>query len=207
MLCIILTGNILHGEKKVGIKTGAGVIPFAWVDGTPSFLFHKTFTGRRAGLLVDFGGGSQSGETQYQTAAREFVEETDAMFFADSCNDDSDTRMQMKSQYQLMLQLIENTQSKHPQWCCRRVCVTDDKPRDWKTYFVKLDYRAPDDMNTAWAEDKNGRFKKQRELHWLTAEQLLDVFDNRPEALWKRVRELEGARAIVRAIAGAESTA
>ena len=186
----------------MGIKTGAGVIPFAWLDGTACFLFHKTFTGRRAGLLVDFGGGSQAGETQYQTAAREFIEETDAMFFADTLNGYKDMRIQMKPQYQLMLQLIENTQSKHPQWWCRRVRVTDDKPRDWKTYFVEVDYRAPDDINAAWAEDQDGRFKKRRELHWLTAEQLLDVFDNRPETLWKRVRELEGASAIVRAIAG-----
>ncbi len=185
----------------MGIKTGAGVIPFAWVDGTSCFLFHKTFTGRRAGLLVDFGGGSQAGETQYQTAAREFIEETDAMFLADSCNGDSDRRMQMKSQYQLMLQMIENTQSKHPQWWCRRASVTDDKPRDWKTYFVEVDYRNPDVMNSAWAADKNGRFKKQRELLWLTAEQLLDVFDNRPKTLWTRVRELEGASDVVRAIA------
>jgi len=186
----------------MGIKTGAGVIPFAWVDGTSCFLFHKTFTGRRAGLLVDFGGGSEAGETQYQTAAREFIEETEAMFFTDSCNDNRNTQMQMKSQYQLMLQMIENTQSEHPQWWCRRGSVTDDKPRDWKTYFVEVDYRVPDDMNAAWAEDNDGRFKKRRELLWLTAEQLLDVFDNRPESLWTRVRELEGASDIVRAIAG-----
>ena len=80
--------------------------------------------------------------------------------------------------------------------------MTDDKPRDWKTYFVELDYRAPDDMNAAWADDTHGRFKKRRELLWLTAEQLLDVFENRPDTLWKRVRELEGASHIVRAIAG-----
>ncbi len=191
----------------MGIKTGAGVIPFSWVDDTACFLFHKTFTGRRTGLLVDFGGGSQPGETQYQTAAREFIEETEAMFFADNCNEDSDRRMQMETQYQLMLKMIEKTQSLHPQWWCKRVSVTDDKPRDWKTYFVEVDYRAIDGMNTVWAEDKNGRFKKRRELLWLTAEQLLDIFYNRPEALWKRVRELEGASDVVRAIAGAESTA
>jgi len=192
--------------RQVDIKTGAGVIPFARVDGTSCFLFHKTFTGRRAGLLVDFGGGSQAGETQYQTAAREFIEETEAMFFADNCNGYSDTRMQMESQYRLMLQLIENTQSLHPQWWCRRGSVNDDKPRDWKTYFVELDYKPLDEMNAAWAEDKHRRFKKKRELLWLTAAQLLDVFDNRPESLWTRVRELEGASDIVRAIAGEVET-
>jgi hypothetical protein len=186
----------------VNIKTGAGVIPFSWVDDTACFLFHKTFTGRRAGLLVDFGGGSHTGEAQYQTAAREFVEETEAMFFSDNPIGDGDRRMLMESQYQLMLQLIEKTQSQHPQWWCRRSSVNDDKPRDWKTYFVEVDYRAPDAMNAAWAEDKDGRFKKRRELLWLTEDQLLDVIDNRPDTLWKRVRELEGAGDIVRAIAG-----
>lgn len=184
----------------MGIKTGAGVIPFSWVDGTACFLFHKTFSGRRAGLLVDFGGGSHAHETQYQTAAREFIEETEAMFFADFCDDDRDARSQIKSQYQLMLQLIEKTQSQHPQWWCRRGRVNDGKPRDWKTYFVEVDYTIPDAMNAAWAEDKHGRFKKKRELLWLTADQLLEVFDNRPDTLWKRVRELEGASDIVREI-------
>lgn len=187
-------------NKQINIKTGAGVIPFAWLDGTARFLFHKTFTGRRAGLLVDFGGGSQAGETQYQTAAREFIEETEAMFFADSRNSDSDRRLQMETQYLLMLQMIEKTQSLHPQWWCRRISVNDDKPRNWKTYFVEVDYKAPDEMNAAWAEDKHHRFKKRRELLWLGADQLLDVFDNRPETLWKRVRELQGASDIVRAI-------
>lgn len=189
-------------RKRVNIKTGAGVIPFARVDGQPCFLFHKTFSGRRAGLLVDFGGGSRAGETQFQTAAREFVEETEAMFFADSCDADSDRGMLMEPQYRLMLQLIERTQSRHPQWWCRRVSVNSDKPRDWKTYFVEVDYRPPDAMNRAWADNKAGRFKKRRELVWLTADQLLDVFQNSTEKLWTRVRELEGAAGIVRAIAG-----
>ena len=110
--------------------------------------------------------------------------------------------MQIELQYQLMLQLIENTQRLHPQWWCRRGSANADKPRDWKTYFVEVEYRDPGEMNTAWAEDKHGRFKKRRELLWLSADQLRDIVDNRPEILWKRVRELEGASEIVRAIAG-----
>ncbi|MCP4391927.1 MAG: NUDIX domain-containing protein, partial [Gammaproteobacteria bacterium] len=61
---------------------GAGLIPFCVNERNVHFLFHKTFSGRRAGYLVDFGGGRHDGETYRQTAVREFVEETDTMFLA-----------------------------------------------------------------------------------------------------------------------------
>jgi len=163
------------------------------------FLFHKTFSGRRAGLVVDFGGGSRAGETQVHTAAREFVEETEAMFFAKNCHGDLSSLVQ--SQYRLMLQLIEQTQNNNPHWWCGRRNRSGDRPRDWKTFFVEVDFRDTGEMNAAWAEDTSGRFKKRRELFWLTAEQLLDIIDNRPEALWKRIRAYQGMRDTVLAIA------
>jgi len=181
------------------VKTGAGVIPFATRHGLTCFLFHKTFSGRRAGLVVDFGGGSRPGESQVQTAAREFVEETEAMFFAESC--DADLSSLMQSQSQLMLQLIEQTQTNNPHWWCSRRNNHGGKPRDWKTFFVEVEYRDLGEMNTAWTEDSGGRFKKRRELFWLTTEQLLDIIDNRPEALWKRLRTYAGTRDIVLAVA------
>ena len=56
-------------------------------------------------------------------------------------------------------------------------------------------------MHAAWAEDRAGRFKKQRELCWLSADQLLEIVEYRPEALWKRIREYQGLRDAVMAIA------
>jgi hypothetical protein len=181
------------------IRTGAGVIPFSIKHGSTCFLFHKTFSGRRAGLLVDFGGGSRTGESQAQTAAREFIEETEAMFFTKNCN--AELRSVFQSQYQSMLQLIEQTLHQHPHWICSRSNKSGDKPRNWKTFFVEVEYRDLADMNTAWAEDSSGRFKKRRELLWLSADQLLDIIDNRPESLWKRIRQYEGMRDVVLAIA------
>ena len=35
---------------------GAGVIPFAVAEGKVSFLFQTTFSGRKVGHLIDFGG-------------------------------------------------------------------------------------------------------------------------------------------------------
>lgn len=177
------------------VKTGAGVIPFAIKDGLAWFLFHKTFSGRRAGLLVDFGGGGRPDESQRQTAAREFVEETEAMFFAKNCN--VDLTPLIRSQCQLMLQLIEQTQSTHPDWCCSRANRNGNRPRRWKTYFVEVEFRELTAMNMAWAEDFTGRFKKRRELCWIAADSLLEIVENRPEALWKRIREYQGMHDVI----------
>lgn len=178
-------------------KAGAGVIPFAHADGTSWFLFHKTFTGRRAGLLVDFGGGSRRGESQVETAAREFIEETDAMFFAKNCDDDLASLFH--SQYALMLQLIEQTQQNHPNWWSSR------PGRNWKTFFVEVKYRELADINSAWAQDRTGRFRKRRELLWLKAERLLDIINDQPGDLWKRLRQYQGMRETIQAIVKAGS--
>ena len=181
------------------VKTGAGVIPFALKNGTSCFLFHKTFSGRRAGLLVDFGGGSRAGESQVQTAAREFVEETEAMFFAG--NNHADPESVSHSQYLIMQKLIEQTLQQWPDRFCNRTSEHENRPRDWKTFFVEVAYRDLEDMNRAWAQDTGGRFKKRRELLWLPAKQLLEIIDNRPELLWKRIRQYHGMRELVQVIA------
>ena len=186
-------------DLKRETRTGAAVIPFArWQDST-RFLFHKTFSGRRAGLLVDFGGGSRGGESDVQTAAREFIEETDAMFFAENCN--RDLGLLFESQYLEMLRLIKQTQQRHPTWFCRRMNKNSGKPKDWKTFFAELEYRDPTAINRAWAGDTTGRFRKRRELLWLTSDQLIDIIDNSPDRLWKRIREYKGMRDVVQAIA------
>jgi hypothetical protein len=52
------------GSNHSGSKTmSAGLIPFCVNEGKVHFLFQKTSSGRRAGYLVDFGGGADDGET------------------------------------------------------------------------------------------------------------------------------------------------
>jgi hypothetical protein len=178
-------------------KVAAGVIPFCVKDGRVLFLFHKTFSGRRAGLLVDFGGGARPGENHRQTAIREFIEETEAMFFSDNTHAVA-TREQVQVQTELLEKLFENTLRHHPDWWCRR--ERGGKARNWKTFFIEVEYRDVTDMNTQWEMNPGARFSKRRELVWIAADTLNDLYARSPGCLWKRVRQLSNVRETIESI-------
>lgn len=186
--------------RKPAVKTGAGVLPFALHEDRLLFLFHKTFSGRRAGLLVDFGGGSQADETAFDTAAREFVEETEGLYLAPDTRQAARVGSEYRRQFRELLALIARTQEAHPDWWCRRQVPPGKQAKDWCTYFVEVGYRDVAGMNAAWAADAGQRFKKRRELLWVPADRLLEIFTRQPEQLWRRVRELESAPDVIMAI-------
>ena len=120
---------------------GAGVIPLTVKDGEVLFLFQKTFTGRKVGHLIDFGGGLGEGEDYRTTAIREFVEETETMYFAEDIQTASRSKERIEEQIPVVEALFEQTLSAYPSWWrCRR---TEDinKPRDWRTFFIEFPYR------------------------------------------------------------------
>jgi ADP-ribose pyrophosphatase YjhB (NUDIX family) len=173
---------------------GAGVIPFAVLDGEVLFLFQKTFTGRKVGHLIDFGGGLGAGEDYQETAIREFVEETETMYFADDIRQASRTSESVNKQIPVVAALFNKTLEAHPDWCCRRAPGNPPKPKQWKTYFIEFPYRDIDALNREWETDTIGRFKKRRELVWVSGDELLEIYGRTPDKLWKRVRQLESAR-------------
>jgi 8-oxo-dGTP pyrophosphatase MutT (NUDIX family) len=190
----------MNAGRKPAVKTGAGVLPFALHEDRLLFLFHRTFSGRRAGLLVDFGGGSQAAETAIETAAREFVEETEGLFLAPDTRRAARAGSEYRRQFREMQALLVRTQEAHADWWCRRLVQPGKQAKDWRTYFVEVGYRDVSAMNAAWAADAGRRFKKRRELLWMPADQLLEIFARRPEQLWKRVRELDSAPDVIIAI-------
>jgi hypothetical protein len=179
---------------------GAGIIPFCVNEGNVHFLFHKTFSGRRAGYLVDFGGGGHGGETYRQTAVREFVEETDNMFLASDLSRARRTPARVAVQIPVMDKLLDRTLEAHPDWWCQRAPGTNIPPKDWRTYFVEVEHRDVDAINAQWAGDDGSRFKKPRELLWVPGDELTTIIDTAPERLWTRVRQLIGLRKTVEAI-------
>ena len=180
---------------------GAGVIPLTVKDGKVQFLFQRTFTGRKVGYLIDFGGGLGDKEDYRSTAVREFVEETETMYLADNIKIASRSDDRVKQQTGAVDEIFERTLSVHPDWWCQRKPGDSKKHRkDWRTYFIEFPYRDITALNSEWESDTSGRFKKRRELVWILADSLLDIYDNSPVDLWKRVRQLENAKTLIHQI-------
>jgi len=179
---------------------GAGVIPFCVQGEQVLFLFHKTFSGRRAGHLVDFGGGGEPGESHRQTAIREFIEETETMYFSENIHTAELTQARIQAQTPLLEALFDRTLRGHPDWWCQRGKRSTGKPGDWKTFFVEFEYRDVTDMNREWELDAGTRFSKRRELVWMPADTLCDIYEHSPDRLWKRVRQLVNAKETIQAI-------
>jgi hypothetical protein len=179
---------------------GAGVIPFTVADGEASFLFQTTFSGRKVGHLIDFGGGLGAGEGFQNTAIREFVEETETMYFANDVQQACRTVERVKRQIPIVEALFEKTLSIHPHWWCKRSPGDPLNPKVWRTFFIEFPYRDIEELNREWAADTIGRFKKRRELFWVAGSDLLAIYDNAPDKLWKRVRQLENAKETIHSI-------
>ena len=181
---------------------GAGVIPLAVNDDEVLFLFQHSFSGRKVGHLIDFGGGLGDGEGYRATAVREFVEETETMYLtlADDLTVACRSEQRVLEQVERVDALFERTLSRHPRWWRRRAPGNPERPKDWRSYFIEFPFRDVAALNHEWLADSSGRFKKRRALEWVSADRLLDIYARSPEQLWKRVRQLEDAPALIREI-------
>jgi hypothetical protein len=179
------------------IKAGAGVIPFSTSHGKVRFLFQTVFSGRKTGYLNDFGGGLGEGEDYRAAAIREFVEETETMYFADDVTRVWRSRERIENQLPLVAKLFEQSLSAQPDWWCNRLSSDPQRPKRWKTFFIEFPYRDVEVLNREWEADVVGRFKKRRQLLWISGDELLQLYRHEPKRLWKRVRQLENAVEVV----------
>ena len=179
---------------------GAGVIPFSVYDSKVYFLFQATFTGRKTGYLIDFGGGVGEEEDYRDAAIREFIEETETMYFSDDLQKSNRSIERVKYQIPIVEALFDETLMAHPDWWCKRAPGNSYKPKQWKMFFIEFPYRDVEVLNCEWKADKVGRFKKRRELVWIETDDLLAIYEHKPDRLWKRVRQLENATKIIHSI-------
>lgn len=187
---------------------GAGVIPFAVHKQQLYFLFQTVFVGRKAGFYIDFGGGIDSHETPQQAAAREFIEETETLFFSQGAGEITHARRtpeRIAQQLQTMTRQFEKTLTEYPHWWCHREPGNKIPPKDWVSFFIEVKYQDLTPFNREWEKfqpqiSTPQRFKKRRQLHWLEADELLSIYQNCPEKLWKRVRQLMNVQALIREI-------
>jgi hypothetical protein len=179
---------------------GAGLLPFCVHQGEVKFLLQTVFEGRKTGFFNDFGGGTRDGESYRLAAMREFVEETETLYFADDLANTQRSPSIIEAQVAHLQQLFQTTHEAHPDWYCRRGSRHPERPRDWTTFFVEIPHRDLHPLNHAWELDAGQRFKKRRQLFWISATELLRLYQLEPERLWKRVRQLVGAQQIIRDI-------
>ena len=97
-------------------------------------------------------------------------------------------------------EIFEHTLSAHPHWWRRRKPGNKKIPKDWISYFIEFPFRDILALNNEWVSDTSGRFRKRRELVWISADELLDIYARSPKDLWKRVRQLEDAETLIRDI-------
>ena len=122
------------------------------------------------------------------------------MFFSADVSSASLTPGSVLEQIPLVEALFDNTLGSHPDWRCRRGPGSSGKPKDWETFFIEFAYRDVTDMNREWQLDAGTRFSKRRELQWVPAETLCDLYERSPDRLWKRVRQLINATTLIRSI-------
>lgn len=179
---------------------GAGVLPFSIKQGEVLFLFHTTFSGRRAGSLIDFGGKGNDGESHRDTAIREFMEETEMMYLSDNFKCPVKDQQGILAQTRLLQDLFDRTLQDHPDWYCQRSATPGKATGSWTTFFIEFGYKEVNGMNREWKRDGGRRFVKRRKLIWITADELQNILVSSPERLWKRVQKLDGMENMIQKI-------
>ena len=122
------------------------------------------------------------------------------MYFSDDVRQASRTDERINDQIPIVEKLFAETLEVHPDWWCGRAPGNPLRPKQWKTFFIEFPYRDVDELNREWEADKVGRFKKRRELVWVQSSELLAIYENAPDKLWKRVRQLENATETIHSI-------
>eukprot|EP01124_Arcella_intermedia_P020431 TRINITY_DN27905_c0_g1_i1.p1 TRINITY_DN27905_c0_g1~~TRINITY_DN27905_c0_g1_i1.p1 ORF type:complete len:207 (+),score=28.51 TRINITY_DN27905_c0_g1_i1:50-670(+) len=192
LLLALVVMAVTVGSWMVLRQQGAGVVPFAVHNGEVLFLLHKTFQGAKKGTLIDWGGSTESRETPLQTAAREFVEETECMYFAS----DIPSHLSRKSEPERTKQiaLVEELLGKGTVGYCN----SHFGLLSYRAFFAQFPYRDLSTINKRFQKAKEYGLEKTRQLEWVTTEQLLEgLSDKSSTPLFVRLKNINNLSKIV----------
>jgi hypothetical protein len=150
---------------------GAGALPFGVdPDGHVSFLFQRTFEGKKAGTAIDFAGAVTPGEIDPMiTASREFTEETAGLLTMSTPD--------LQQKWKIIEELDEKGVQQHPLILEETAKIlkllragdqiwegkTDD--HEYYVYYFPIDRNIDlDIINKAFLKNK-----KRREFFWIPA--------------------------------------
>ncbi len=148
-------------------QRGAGILPFSIQcengNKTLYFLFHRTFSGKKANTLIDFGGAweEELGEDSFRTAAREFSEETCGIFFPDFKIITEAERILNSFQY-----FDAKLRQKEGIWESCVPCPNKGYPH-YNLFLMEIPYRDEEELNALL-----GTAEKKRELLWVKGEDI-----------------------------------
>jgi hypothetical protein len=169
---------------------GAGIIPYAFVDGEIYFLFqHADIPCKKKEVgWNDFGGKKNGDETTFNTASREFSEETSCLFYLkENDNDETNNILYRKLKNNFLLEYDDNTISDllnilplSQQFFLKKINETAsplyiNSKETYISYFVKVQYVPAKDLPTA--EDLHIKYDERyrRTCKWFTYNELMEL--------------------------------
>lgn len=179
-------------------KNGAGVLPFA-VDerGAVHFLFHRTFRGKKQGSLIDWGGAVDATDWMrgpMWTAAREFSEEMEGLFYSDDPIGEPNPRGNIGADTTRTYEALQACHNAHPRWSVSHSFF--HAHYNYRLFFLQVDHRDVGRMNARFAAEcrpgARGGFHKRRELVWIDAHTLMDHLRSTDGRLFVRLHTLPG---------------
>lgn len=174
----------MDGVAEAPRRGGAGILGYCVEpDGRVLFLLQQTFSGRKAGHLVDLGGAVDPGEAPWEAAQREFWEEGGKHLVS----------------REALRDLFVASQT----W---EGVTFERRERGWTLFLVRFPHWDLGPLNSVPPPEGS----KRREFFWVDSAALLAAVDRRvaaeppregvpPRVVWKRLRK-KGLKKAVRTV-------
>lgn len=198
VMSTVSTAGVTHHQTSAPSSesvafTAAGVLPYSISEGRLLFLLGKeerrTANGGTTYVWQDFGGAREGGETEAETAAREFAEETFGLFFDCAMSEHS-----MCESAKVMKSCLEDQKG-----------VFVGRNGSYTMFVAPVKFVGSFLLNVACEQRRaSGGEREKVDFSWVSADALLGAL-NRNQSMQQRCRKEAAAAAAVDAASKFES--